>query len=95
MRTCPPDGQIVIQLLLDNRLLELAEDGLGVPEGKSDVLHVVTSAFDCVKWHGDWARPGCLEANLNSDSHGAHLSGDGVAKAASLRLTARRSKRSG
>jgi hypothetical protein len=42
----------VIQLLLDYRLLELAEDGLGVAEDESDILHLVTSPIDGVKRHG-------------------------------------------
>ena len=95
MRTGPAVGQVAIQLLLDKRLLKGCEDGLGVAQGESDVLHLVTSTIDGVKWHGEGARRGALNANLNDGSHGTHLSCDGAANAASLLFTARRSKRSG
>jgi hypothetical protein len=49
---------------LDKRLLELAEDGLGVAEAESDVLNLVTCPIDGVKRHGDGARRGTLNANL-------------------------------
>ena len=74
MRTGPALCQVALQLLAHNRLLELAEDGLGVAEGESDVLHLVTWTIDGVKRHGEGARRGALNANLNGDSHGAHLS---------------------
>ena len=74
MRTGPALCQVALQLLAHNRLLELAEDGLGFAEGESDVLHLVTSTIDGVKRHGEGARRGALNANLNGDSHGAHLS---------------------
>lgn len=95
MRAGPALCQVALKLLANKRLLDLAEDGLGVAEGEADVLHLVTSTVSGVKWHGEGARRGALNANLNDGSHGTHLSCDGAANAASLRFTARRSKRSG
>jgi hypothetical protein len=74
VRTAPAPCQVALQLLMHKRLLELAEYGLGLPEGESDVLHLVTWTIDGVKRHGDSARRGPLDANLNGDSHGADLS---------------------
>ena len=42
MRTGPALCQVPLQLLAHKRLLELAEDGLGVAEGEPDVLHLDT-----------------------------------------------------
>ena len=42
VRTAPVVCQVALQLLAHKRLLELAENGLGVTEGESDVLHLIT-----------------------------------------------------
>ena len=43
-------------------MLERAEDGLGVAQGESDVLHLITWTIDGVKWYGEWARPRALNS---------------------------------
>lgn len=63
-----------MQLLLNKRLLKLSEDALGLAQGEPDVLHLVAWTIDRVKRYGDGARCGPLDANLNGDSHEAHLS---------------------
>ena len=69
VRTRPVVAQIALQLLLQKRLLELPEYGFGVPEGKSNVLHLVAPTTNGVNGDGEGLRRGPLNANLNGDLH--------------------------
>ena len=69
VRTRPVVGQVNLQLLPHERLLELPEYGLGVAEGKSNVLHPVTAAINGVNRHGERPRRDPLNMNLNGELH--------------------------
>ena len=52
-RAGPGAAQVLLQLGVHQGLLQLPEDGLGLIQGKADVLDLVAGTVDGVDWHGD------------------------------------------
>ena len=75
MRTRPVVDQVAFQLGLNERSLQLREDGLGVFESESNILYPVTWTIAGVNWHRERLRPGILDPKFNGDFHGLTFPG--------------------